>query len=95
MQRFSILQDKKQCYVCGTEYNIHIHEIYFGKNRKISIEDGCCVYLCGRHHNQSNEGVHFNHELDIKLKRVCENKWMDHYNKTEDDFRKRFGKSYL
>ena len=95
IQRYNIVQNEKICFVCGSSQNIHIHEVYFGKNRKISIEDGCCVYLCGRHHNQSNEGVHFNHELDIKLKRVCENKWMDHYNKTEDDFRKRFGKSYL
>lgn len=68
---------------------------FFGKNRKISIEDGCCVYLCGRHHNQSNEGVHFNHNLDWELKRIYEYKWIEHYGKTEEDFRKRYGKSYL
>lgn len=68
---------------------------FFGKNRQISIKDGCCVYLCGRHHNQSNEGVHFNHELDIKLKQIYQKKWQEYYNGTEEDFRKRYGKSYL
>ena len=95
MKRFSIIQDKKQCYVCGAEYNIHTHEVYFGKNRNNSIEDGCCVYLCGRHHNQSNDGVHFNHDLDLKLKQDFEKKWLEIYNKTIEDFIKRYGKNYL
>ena len=68
---------------------------FFGKNRKKSIEDGCCVYLCGKHHNQSNEGVHFNHKLDEKLKKEMETKWLYHYKKTKEDFIKRYGKNYL
>lgn len=95
MKRYNIVQDKKQCFVCGTEYNIHIHEVFFGKNRKISIEDGCCVYLCGRHHNLSNEGVHFNQSLDIWLKRIYEKKWLEVYDKTIEDFIKRYGKNYI
>ena len=95
MNRYNILQSKKQCYVCGTENNIHIHEVYFGKNRQRSIKDGCCVYLCGRHHNQSNEGVHFNHELDLKLKKIYENKWLEVYNKTVDDFIREYGKNWI
>ena len=95
MTRFSILQDKKECYVCGTLSNIHIHEVYFGKNRQKSIEDGCCVYLCGKHHNQSNQGVHFNHKLDNELKTIMEKKWLVYYNKTTKDFIKRYGRNYL
>lgn len=68
---------------------------FFGKNRQRSIKDGCCVYLCGRHHNQSNEGVHFNHDLDLQLKRTMEDKWLEYYDKTIDDFRKRYGKNYI
>jgi hypothetical protein len=94
MNRFSILQDKKECYVCGCVNNIHTHEVFFGKNRKKSIEDGCCVYLCGRHHNQSNEGVHFNHELDIFIKQKMETMWLKYYDKTIDDFIKRYGRNY-
>ena len=95
MNRFSILQNKKQCYVCETTLNMHTHEVFFGKNRQKSIEDGCCVYLCGKHHNQSNAGIHFNHELDLKVKKEMQLKWQQVYNKTTDDFIKRYGRNYL
>lgn len=67
----------------------------FGKNRKKSIEDGCCVYLCGKHHNQSNAGVHFNKQLDLQLKQDMEYQWMYYYNKSVEDFIKRYGKNYI
>lgn len=95
MERFSILQEDKRCYVCNTRDNIHIHEVFFGKNRQKSIEDGCCVYLCGKHHNQSNDGVHFNKELDNELKQQMQLYWMKKYNKTKEDFIKRYGRNYL
>lgn len=95
MQRYSLIQKDKRCIVCGTTLNIHTHEVFFGKNRKKSIEDGCCVYLCGKHHNQSNEGVHFNHDLDLKLKIAMEKTWLKEYDKTIDDFIERYGKNYI
>ena len=95
MNRFSILQDIKQCYVCGTTQNIHIHEVYYGKNRQNSIKWGCCVYLCGKHHNQSNEGVHFNKKLDQELKIKMEQRFLTYYNKTIEDFISIFKKNYL
>ena len=95
MKRYSIIQNEKKCYVCGLIQNIHIHEVWFGRNRQHSIQDGLVVYLCGKHHNLSNEGVHFNHELDLKLKIIAEQKWIEHYNKTKDDFIQRYGKNLL
>lgn len=95
MDRFSILQDKKECIVCGTTQNIHIHEVFFGRNRKKSIEDGCCVYLCAKHHNMSDEGVHFTKQLDNSLKKVMQIAWCKHYNKDVDDFIKRYGRNYI
>lgn len=95
MKRFSILQNEKKCYVCGTTQNIHIHEVMFGRNRNNSIKDGCCVYLCGYHHNQSNEGVHFNHKLDMKLKKEMEKRWLEYYHKGIEDFIKKYGRNYL
>lgn len=95
MNRFSLLQDKKQCYVCNTILDIHTHEVYFGRNRQKSIEDGCCVYLCGKHHNMSNEGVHFNKKLDNTLKQQMELAWLKKYNKITEDFIERFGRNYL
>jgi len=93
--RFSILQSEKRCLVCNTTQNIHTHEVYFGKNRKKSIRDGCCVYLCGRHHNQSKHGVHFNRELNLSLKKTMETMWLKYYQKSIDDFIKRYGRNYL
>lgn len=93
MQRYSILQNKKECYVCGTTENIHTHEVYFGANRQKSIKYGCCVYLCGKHHNLSSDGVHYNHELDIHLKQVMQKKFNEVYS--DKDFLKIFGKNYL
>ena len=95
MTRYSILQDKKECYVCNSTLDLHIHEVFFGKNRQKSIEDGCCVYLCSKHHNMSGVGVHFNHKLDLELKQLMEKRWLDHYNKTIKDFIQRYGKNYL
>ena len=95
MKRFSILQNEKKCYVCGATQNIHIHEVMFGRNRNNSIKDGCCVYLCGYHHNQSNKGVHFNHKLDMQLKKEMEKRWLEYYHKSIEDFIKKYGRNYL
>ena len=95
MKRYSIIQKEKQCLICDTTQNIHIHEVFYGRNRQKSIEDGCCVYLCGRHHNQSNAGVHFNKELDLRIKQLMETFWLEYYNKAIDDFIKRYGRNYL
>lgn len=95
MKRYSIIQSTKECYKCHTRSNIHIHEVWFGRNRKNSIEDGLVVYLCGRHHNLSNDGVHFNHEFDIELKKIAEQKWLDTYGKTKEEFIKKYGKNLL
>lgn len=90
MKRYSIIQNEKKCFVCGTTLNIHIHEVMYGKNRQNSINDGLCVYLCGKHHNLSNEGVHFNHELDMKLKKIAQAKWCEYYKKDVNDFINRY-----
>lgn len=88
----SILSNEKKCYVCGTTVNLHKHHIYFGAFRPISEKYGCWCYLCGRHHNQSNDGVHFNRELDLQLKRKAQEKFSKNY---DIDFISIFHKNYL
>lgn len=92
----SILQDKKECFVCGLKNNLHLHHIIFGKNRKNADEDGLTVYLCYNHH-EGTFGVHgkHGHELDMKLKKLAELEWTYYYNKSTEDFIKRYGKNYL
>lgn len=90
----SIMQMERRCYVCGTTYNLHEHHIFFGTaNRKKSETYGFKVYLCWYHHNMSDEGVHFNRELDLKLKRDCQS--MFEKTHSRDEFMKIIGKNYL
>lgn len=90
----SIISNERQCFVCHTTFNLHRHHIIYGMaNRKQSEKYGCWVYLCAYHHNMSNEGVHFNKELDIKLKRLAQQKFIETY--PDLDFIKEFGRNYL
>jgi hypothetical protein len=84
----------RKCYVCDTTQNLHKHHIYGGTGRrKLSEKYGAVVDLCYRHHNGSNSGVHFNHELDMKLKAD----WQAEFElaHTREEFRSIFGRSYL
>ena len=100
-ERFSIICDLSSCYVCGTKDDIHIHEVFGGYNRAHSKEDGMCVGLCGPHHNLSNAGVHFNKELDNKIKQQAEKIWIKTYVPDLDResqieaFIDRYGRNYL
>ena len=90
----SILQDRKECYftkVTGTA--LHKHHIYEGKNRQISEREGFWVYLVPWLHNMSDEGVHFNKERDLILKRRCQAKYEETH--TREEFLRLIGRSYL
>lgn len=91
----SILQRNKACYICGTTLNLHLHHIFYGTaNRKKSDADGCIIYLCQRHHTGA-AGVHFNKDLDLKIKSRCQEAYLKTYNKTIEDFIARYGRNYL
>lgn len=91
----SIMQYRKECLVCGTTVNLHKHHIFYGTgNRAVSEKQGCWCYLCAWHHNMSDQGVHFNKELDLKIKRKCQEKWEATYG-SRDEFIRQYGKSYL
>ena len=92
----SILQDKKECYITGSTCNLHKHHIFEGTaNRKLSERDGLWIWLRADWHNLSDYVVHFNKELDLKLKRIAQKRWQEYYHKTEEDFIKEYGKSYI
>jgi len=84
----------EHCILCKTNQNIHIHEVFYGtSNRKKSIKYGCCVPLCSKHHNASNEAVHFNHELDLRLKKAMQKAFEKRYS--HDEFMRVFKRNYL
>ena len=91
----SILQgDTRECYLTGAADGLHRHHIYFGNpNRKISEANGFLVWLRWDWHNGAEYGVHFNRDLDLKLKRECQEKYEETHSREE--FRKLIGKSYL
>ena len=89
----SIISNEKRCYVCGTTFDLARHHLYFGANRKKSEKYGLWVYLCGRHHNMSGEGVHYNIALNLELKRLGQKKFEELYS--HEEFVRQFGKSYL
>ena len=73
---------------------LHEHHIFYGNsNRKKSEQHGLKVWLCGYHHNLSNMGVHFYKPLDIKLKRLAQEKYEETH--TREDFMREFGRNYL
>lgn len=92
----SILQKQKRCLICHTTMNLHCHHVYEGRGvRPISEKYGLKVWLCARHHNMSDEGVHFNPELNRKMKQWAQKKAMAHYEWSIDDFINIIGKNYL
>lgn len=94
MRNSIIVEDLKHCLVCGTSFNIHIHHCIYGSaNRKKSEKYGLIVPLCAKHHNMSNEGVHFNKELDIKLKQLAQKRFMEVY--PNENFLDIFKRNYL
>lgn len=91
----SILQkDLSRCYVCHTRNDTHIHEVFYGSaNRKKSIDYGCYVALCAKHHNMSDLGVHYNKDLDLELKQKMQMEFEKRYSHAK--FMQIFNKNYL
>jgi hypothetical protein len=90
-----------RCWFCHSPAQCR-HHVYPGNpNRKVSEREGCWVYLCDSCHRmvhahvpveQSGRGMVDSMRL---LQETCQVQWMHANRKTEDDFRKRFGKSYI
>ena len=90
----SILQKTKECYFCKTTLGLHCHHIYYGSaNRRISEKNGFKVWLCAKHHNMSNEGVHFDKRKDTYLKQQCQKEYEKEH--TRKEFMQLIGKNYL
>lgn len=100
-ERYSIITPKMtNCFVCGAS-PCHCHEVFGGAFREKSKQYGMTVSLCPAHHNLSSAGIHFNSDLDLKVKQLAEKKWIEEYckDKTEaeaiKEFIKTFGRNYL
>ena len=89
----SIMQDGKYCYITGREYGLHKHHIYGGPNRSISEENGFYIYLIPEYHNMSDDGIHFNKDFDLRIKRICQRKYEETHSR--EKFVSLIGRNYL
>lgn len=88
------LQTRKECFFCGKTEGLHHHEVFYGSaNRKKSIKWKCQVWLCGKHHDLSSEGVHMDHKKDLILKRYAQKCFEQEYG--HEKFMEVFHKNYL
>ena len=93
MRKSILTDDLEHSYLSGIPTNV-IHHIFFGNGRrKISEREGFIVPLTPQEHNMSDTAVHFNKDLDLWLKRKCQ----EEYEKTHtrEQFIKLIGRSYL
>lgn len=93
---------KGRCYLCGKECDTHLHHICGGSNRKISDRDGLTVYLCPLCHWRCHNGEQ-SPFVRYKLHREGQMRWMEVHGAEilregkdpVEEFRKRYGRSYL
>lgn len=89
----SILQDEKECYICGNP-ECFDHHIYGGKkNRSVSEKNGFKIYLCLNHHTNGKFAIHNNKETDNYYKKICQEKYEQEHSREE--FMKLIGRNYL
>ena len=89
----SILQDTEKCRLCGTRTGrLERHEIYNAANRKKSKAYGLWVWLC---HGCHMRITHENGKERMLLKEKSQERALEYYRWTAEDFRARFGKNYL
>ena len=96
-KKFCIMNDNPPKWRNKRFLGSHRHEAFFGtRNRQKSIDDGLVVYLTYQNH-EGTFGVHGKngHKLDIEIKQQAQKIWQSYYNKTKDDFIKRYGRNYL
>ncbi|MBQ8301020.1 MAG: hypothetical protein IJX57_03565 [Clostridia bacterium] len=89
----------KECFLCGRNGNgdrLERHHIFSGVNRKWSEKYGLVVDLCGeRCHRNGEFSAHRNAEVAAYLHRYGQEKAMKEQGWTVEQFRDRFGKSYI
>ena len=88
--RFSVFtNDKEKCMFCPSTTNLTWHEIFAGRNRRNSMEDGFCLRMCLCCHEKYQEDVEFNEFWHEKAQIYFE----EHVGSSEE-FLNRYRKNY-
>ena len=98
MAKSIIQEDKTHCFICGMNRSLEPldeHHVFGGANRAKSEKYGLKVYL---HHNKCHifgeNSVHTNAKVDRAVKKIVQERAMEVYGWTVDEFREIFGKNY-
>ena len=93
----SIVQSEEECYICAKlgfhtyKYLEYHHMLHGVANRKLADKDGLTCFLCKYHHS----ALHDKGEWDKELQKEAQIRYMEYYEKSVDEFIKRYGKNYL
>ena len=89
----SIMQEHKQCYLCGRQFSLERHHCFPGvANRKLSEKYGLWVWLCHSCHT-GNGGAQYEKELNLRLKQEAQEAFEETH--TREEFMTTFGRNYL
>ena len=62
-------------------------------NRAVSDREGFVIWLCAKHHNMSEYGIHFNKDVDLEVKQDVQRMYEETHSR--DEFMKLIGRNYL
>jgi hypothetical protein len=97
MKSKSIITNDDECFIHKNFYDLETqgterhHCIHGYANRKLADEDGLTVMLC----NWCHRNLHDKGWYDKELQKIAQEKWMEHNNKSIEDFIKRYGKNFI
>ena len=88
----SIIQRRRECYICRTTAGLEKHHVYAGGRRKAADKWGCWVWLCNAHHT-GRFGVQYDARTSRRLKAECQRAFEALYG--HERFLEVFGKNYV
>ena len=80
------------CFFCGRRAT-ELHHILSGFRRANADADGLCVWLCHWCHNEPPDGVHYNPERRLYLRKIAQQEYEKTHTRAE--FMARYGKNFL
>jgi hypothetical protein len=93
MRKSILTDDLTVSYLSGRPAEC-IHHVFGGNGRRhISEKYGFIIPLTNDEHNMSNTGIHFNKELDLMIKKLCQKKYEETHSRAE--FMALIGRNYL
>ena len=88
--RYSVFTDDlEHCIICGNKKD-HLHEIFFGSNRKKSMQYNFVIPLCHECHTEMHRNKEWQEYWHVKGQ-----KYWEENIRGREEFIKTFGKNYL